>query len=161
MFLTFKWWRVEISRIELFASLVCAANGVRVKNLRKTPITKQVTVCLIESHLDVSTRIGVYDSSLQGQNFPDLQRDHFFLHAVLRAGCNDCLLLGTSNAFGATRVVNGITSISPNSHHPIAIKAGVSRYLVIFFSHFVWGKIMAATRKDRGNSWASRAPLNA
>ena len=28
------------------------------------------------------------------------------------------------------------------------------------FSHFVWGKIMAATRKDRGNSWASRAPLN-
>ena len=31
-----------------------------------------------------------------------------------------------------------------------------------FFSHFVWGKIMAATRKDRGNSWASRAraPLN-
>ena len=31
---------------------------------------------------------------------------------------------------------------------------------MIFFSHFVWGKIMAATRKDRGNSWASRAPLN-
>ena len=30
-----------------------------------------------------------------------------------------------------------------------------------FFSHFVWGKIMAATRKDRGNIWASRAPLNA
>ena len=29
-----------------------------------------------------------------------------------------------------------------------------------FFSHFVWGKIMAATRKDRGISWASRTPLN-
>ena len=39
-------------------------------------------------------------------------------------------------------------------------KAGVSRQSVIFFSHFVWGKIMAATSKDRGNSWASRAPLN-
>ena len=24
----------------------------------------------------------------------------------------------------------------------------------------MWGKIMAATRKDRGNSWATRAPLN-
>ena len=31
---------------------------------------------------------------------------------------------------------------------------------MIFFSHFVWGKIMAATRKDRGNSWVTRAPLN-
>ena len=29
-----------------------------------------------------------------------------------------------------------------------------------FFSHFVWGKIMVATRKDCANSWASRAQVN-
>ena len=42
----------------------------------------------------------------------------------------------------------------------LTIKAAVSRYSVIFFSHFVWEKRTAATRHDRHNSWASRARLN-
>ena len=84
MFFAFEWWRAKIGRDEIFASRVHIANGMSVENLRKTSIAYQVTALLIfERQLDISTDTCVYDSILQGQNLPDLERDHFSLRTPL------------------------------------------------------------------------------
>ena len=84
MFFAFEWWQVEIDRDKIFASLEFTANGVSVKNRRKTSIALQVTALpIFESQLDISTPTCVYDSILQGQNLPDFERDYFFLRTPL------------------------------------------------------------------------------
>ena len=58
MFFAFEWWRVEIGRHEIFASLVCTASRVSVENLRKTSIAQQVTALpIFKSQLDISTQL--------------------------------------------------------------------------------------------------------
>ena len=76
----FEWWRVDIGRDEIFASLVYTANGLSVENLRKISTTRQVTALpFFESQLDISTHACVYGSILQGQVMPDFERDHLSL----------------------------------------------------------------------------------
>ena len=67
-----------------FSCRLYVPQTVCVKNLRKTPIAKQVTALpIFENPLDISTHTCVYDSILQGQNLPDLERDHFSLRTPL------------------------------------------------------------------------------
>ena len=64
--------------------VACMYRKWGVENLGKTSVAWQVTALpIFKSQLNISTRTCVYDSILQGQNLPDLERDHFSLRTPL------------------------------------------------------------------------------